>query len=103
MNNILEKLDIMIPNPRCELEYHKDYELLNYRFIVVSRNSKKPLVWEYPDTKVTIDCFYGKNNQYICRNWREIVQELNYYLNSKPEYPVGITDINDIKEWLNNE
>ena len=28
MNNILEKLDIMIPNPRCELEYHKDYELL---------------------------------------------------------------------------
>ena len=27
-NNILEKLDIMIPNPRCELVYHQDYELL---------------------------------------------------------------------------
>lgn len=25
---ILEKLDIMIPNPKCELVYHKDYELL---------------------------------------------------------------------------
>ena len=84
-------------------EIYKDYELLNYRFIVVSRNSKKPLVWEYTDTKATTDCFYGKNNQYICRNWREIVQELNYYLNSKPEYPIGITDINNIKEWLNNE
>ena len=84
-------------------EIYKNYELLNYRFIVVSRNSKKPLVWEYTDTKATTDCFYGKNNQYICRNWREIVQELNYYLNSKPEYPIGITDINDIKEWLNNE
>ena len=28
MNNILDKLDIMIPNPRCELNYNKDYELL---------------------------------------------------------------------------
>ena len=26
--DILEKLDIMIPNPKCELNYHKDYELL---------------------------------------------------------------------------
>lgn len=27
-NKILELLDIMIPNPKCELEYNKDYELL---------------------------------------------------------------------------
>lgn len=27
-NELLEKLDIMIPNPRCELDYSKDYELL---------------------------------------------------------------------------
>ena len=28
MNDILNKLDIMIPNPRCELNYNRDYELL---------------------------------------------------------------------------
>lgn len=28
MNNILDNLDMMIPNPRCELNYSKDYELL---------------------------------------------------------------------------
>ena len=28
MNEILEKLDIMIPNPKSELNYNKDYELL---------------------------------------------------------------------------
>lgn len=28
MNNIRENLDYYIPNPRCELEYAKDYELL---------------------------------------------------------------------------
>ena len=27
-NELMSKLDIMIPNPRCELEYTKDYELL---------------------------------------------------------------------------
>ena len=27
-NNIVEYLDSIIPNPRCELEYNKDYELL---------------------------------------------------------------------------
>lgn len=28
INDILNKLDIMIPNPKCELNYTKDYELL---------------------------------------------------------------------------
>lgn len=84
-------------------EVYKDYELLNYRFIVISRNSKKPLVWEYPDTKTITDCTYGKNGQYICRNWRGIVRELNYYLTNKTEYPIGIVETNNIKLWLDNE
>lgn len=28
INEVLEQLDIMISNPKCELEYNKDYELL---------------------------------------------------------------------------
>ena len=28
MNNILEYLDELFPNPKCELNYNKDYELL---------------------------------------------------------------------------
>lgn len=28
INDIINKLDIMIPNPKCELNYNKDYELL---------------------------------------------------------------------------
>lgn len=28
INEICEKLDLMIPNPKCELNYNKDYELL---------------------------------------------------------------------------
>ena len=28
MNDIVKKLDIIIPEPRCELNYTKDYEML---------------------------------------------------------------------------
>ena len=28
MNRIIEYFDLLIPNPKCELEYSKDYELL---------------------------------------------------------------------------
>lgn len=84
-------------------EVYKGYMLADYRFIVISRNSKKPLVWEYTDTRTTIDCCYGKNRQYICKNWRELVEELYYYLSSRPDYPRGINELNNIENWLNYE
>ena len=84
-------------------EVYKDYKLLNYHFIVISRHSRKPLVWEYTDTQVITDCTYGKKSQYECRNWRNIVKELHHYLTVSPEFPIGITEVNNIKGWLNKE
>lgn len=84
-------------------EVYKDYKLLDYRFIVISRNSRKPLVWEYSDTKSVVDCFYGEFCQYKCRNWRKIVTELHYYLTSNCEFPIGIHENNDITSWINKE
>ena len=80
---------------------YKDYELLDYQFIIVSNNTRKPLVWEYSDTKSIIDLAYGKNNDIVCKNWRGIVEELNYYLTKNPPYPLGIGQVNDITYWLN--
>ena len=62
-----------------------------------------PLVWVYPDTQAIIDCTYGSKSQYVCRNWRDIVKELHYYLTHSREYPLGIAEINNINLWLNNE
>lgn len=84
-------------------ELYKDYKLLNYRFIVINKNSMVPLVWEYSDTQATIDCIYGSRGQYKCRNWRGLVKELHHYLTCPSKYPVGITEMNDIKKWLNEE
>lgn len=84
-------------------EYFKDFRLADYRFIVVNKKNKLPLVWEYTDTACVQNKEYGKNNQFKCPNWRNKVKELHYYLTEKPKYPIGIKAVNNIIEWLNNE
>lgn len=79
---------------------YKDYKLANYQFIVISNNSRIPLIWEYPDTKAEVDCYYGKNNEIECKNWRNIVEDLSYYLTYNPAVPLGIERINNIVNWL---
>lgn len=85
--------------------YFKDFKIANYRFIVICNRTKTPLVWEYKDTFRTTDITYGKQNQYICKNWRNIVKELHYYLTETPVVPQGInvTIPNDLIKYLNNE
>ena len=85
-------------------DYFKDFELTNYHFVVISRHTLNPLVWNYPDTKVEDTVYYGNNNQFECKNWRYILEELYYYLNDKPLVPKGIIENkpNDIIEYLNN-
>lgn len=82
--------------------YFKDFILENYEFVVISRGTKVPLVWEYPDTTKTGTLFYGRRQQYKCRDWRDILKELHYYQSNDCKTPIGIsTDKNDIVEWLN--
>ena len=85
-------------------DYFKDFKINNYVFIVVNRNSRNPLAWEYKDTKAITNLTYGRKNEYICRNWREIVKEMDYYLKENPKTPIGISDTepNDIINYLNN-
>lgn len=82
--------------------YFKDFKLLDYRFIVINRKSLNPLVWEYPDTQTITDVEYGETK---CPNWRSIVTELDYYLNSNSLTPKGIVNngVNNIVEWLRKQ
>lgn len=82
--------------------YFKDFKLLNYRFIVINKKSLNPLVWEYPDTQTITDSEYGNIK---CRNWRNIVTELDYYLNNNSLTPKGIISngVNNIVEWLKKQ
>jgi len=84
-------------------DQYKEYKLLDYKFIVISRDNPHPLVWTYTDTTANEDLTYGKDNRILCRHWRNIVKELDYYMKSNNVQPLGIKEDNDIKEWLNKE
>lgn len=68
--------------------YFKDFELEDYRFIVVNKDSLKPLVWEFPLTKAAGDLVDDKGNVY--RDPLTIGAELRSYLDNKPPVPKGI-------------
>lgn len=77
--------------------YFKDFTIKNYRFIVVNRQSLTPLVWEFPHTFCTEDLVTEEGE--VFRHPFTIGKELSYYLNNKPNVPVGInlTGLNTIK------
>lgn len=83
-------------------EYFKDFKLADYRFIVISNRTRKPLVWEFPQTQTITDLKLGEHE---LRNWRGIAEELNTYLTKDYEVPIDINmnSINNISKWLENE
>lgn len=69
--------------------YFKDFELKNFKFIVVNRKTLTPLVWEFPLTQAYGTLVDDKGNEY--RDPYEIGKELQAYLNLRPQVPNGIT------------
>lgn len=86
--------------------YFKDFKLNNYKFIVVSRFTVTPLVWDFPDTYNSMAvCHYGKNKQIMLPDWRLLLVELNYYrLNPQCKVPssIDLNGINNISIFLNS-
>lgn len=85
-------------------EYFKDFEILNWHFVVVNKTTLLPLVWEDKNTKIEGTLYFGKNKQLEFRHPFEVGKELNEYLKTKPSVPNGISisKPNDLNEWLNN-
>lgn len=69
-------------------EYFKDFELKDFKFIVVNRRTLTPLVWEFPLTTSVGTLVDKEDNEY--RDPFEIGKELQGYLNIRPEVPNGI-------------
>ena len=80
--------------------YFKDFKLLDYVFIVVNRKTVNPLTWIYDKTTSQVDITLP--NGFVCRNWRTIVKELDYYLKNPSRVPIGIVynKPNNITSWL---
>lgn len=69
----------------------KDYELADYQFIVVNKETLVPLVWKFEDTTKFGELTYGTNKQIVLRDPYDIAKELKHYLDFTPVVPDGIT------------
>ena len=98
MNNILTYLDELYPNPKCELEYTKDYELLiaivlsaqttDKRVNIVNKTLFAKLNLSYKELKDKIDPFDPNRNKitfssrYSGPKWEDDFIDLDALINN---------------------
>ena len=81
-------------------DYFKDFKLADYRFIVVNNvDNPVPLVWVFGLTQALGSITIG-NREF--RDPQTIGEELSYYLENRPQVPLGITvdKPNSIEKWF---
>lgn len=67
-------------------DYFKDFKIQDYQFIVINRRTVAPIVWVFDGNFAIVDLKDEKGN--ILRDWRKILDELNYYLKYSGKYSV---------------
>ena len=78
----------------------KDFKLKDFRFIVVNNiDNPTPLVWVFDKTQASGDIELGNT---IVRDPQTIGEELTYYLEHRPDIPLGIhkDKPNSIDKWF---
>jgi hypothetical protein len=86
-------------------DFFEDFKILDYKDIVICKDSLTPLVWDCPFTKEVGTLLFGIYNQIVMRDPIAIGDELNWYLTNKPKTPININigkdKGNNLSEWLN--
>lgn len=84
-------------------EFFKDFELKDFTFIVVNKNSLTPLTWTFPLTQQIGNITVGKHNQIELRDPQVIGAELHTYLEKEHKVPMDISEsaTNDLLTQLN--
>jgi len=86
-------------------DFFKDFELADYTFIVVKKDSLTPLTWKFEDTTKRGTLKYGKQLNIELRDPETIGQELTHYLKDDCKVPDGIylDRPNSITHYLNTQ
>lgn len=83
--------------------YFRDFELADYEFIVVNKQSLTPLTWRFAETTNRGTIIVGKPTHPIeLRDPEDIGNELKIYLAERPRVPFGIVigGANNLSDWL---
>lgn len=79
--------------------YFKDFKIQDYQFVVINRRTVAPIVWVFDGNFGIADLKDDKGN--ILRDWRSILMELVYYLNSTSKYSIRALN-NDCRIRISN-
>lgn len=79
--------------------FYRDYKLDDYRFAVVNRDTLTPLTWVWPYSSDKQERTFNEGKVTL-RSWVDILKELDIYLKSNARTPIGITQQNNIEDWL---
>lgn len=87
-------------------DYFKDFKILPFKFLVINRNNRTPLVWEWPLSDCEKDIVIeGKTRNIYIPSWIGYAEDLDMYLSLKPKTPKGISEFHEnnilsaLKEW----
>jgi len=87
-------------------EYFKNFTILPFQFLVVSRHTKTPIIWRYDDYLKPGDLIYQKidGSRVILRDPLTLASELRYCLERVNPIKNGISLIsaNSIEYWIEN-
>lgn len=65
-------------------EYFKDFKIMPFQFIVISRTTKSPIIWKFITTnEVLVEPSYKQINNFGIEipHWETYLHEMNYYFN----------------------
>lgn len=73
-------------------DYFKDFDLLNFRFLVINKNSLTPMVFEDELCSKSghLDIVFNNGYKKVLRDPVTIGKELKYYLNTDAKVPEGL-------------
>lgn len=85
-------------------DYFRNFNLATYKFVVISRYTKTPLVWSFKITDemggvTTGDITIGDT---VFKDPFELGEELNEYIQTQAKYPrnIKLNEPNKIEDWL---
>lgn len=83
-------------------EYFKDFEILNYRFIIINKDTCNPLIWEFKDTHKKGTLYYGRYNQIGLPDPEDLGKDLSLFLSTN-EMPTEfeIAERNSLTDYIN--
>jgi hypothetical protein len=59
-------------------DYFKDFKIEYYQFVTINKKTLAPVIWEFDDNHSIRDMMDDEGN--VLRDWRKILDDLNYYL-----------------------